>query len=164
MNMFDIPLEELRDYRPEIEIRPDFDRFWDDSAAASAIQPLKAEMERVPYPVAAFQGEVRRFQELADFGALCPACGSRRCGGEGKDSGGGEFSRVQLEFALCRCGTQVRNHGAFRLDGRSTRAGYRFARSAAVSERGGKRVDDAGDSRSCFVLLPECVYGLRPCG
>jgi len=53
MNMFDMPLEELRDYRPEIEKRPDFDRFWDDSAAASAIQPLKAEMERVPYPVAA---------------------------------------------------------------------------------------------------------------
>lgn len=55
MNMFDMPLDELREYRPDIEKKPDFDRFWDDSVAASAKQPLNTEMERMLYPVDAVE-------------------------------------------------------------------------------------------------------------
>ncbi len=55
MNMLDLPLAELRDYRPEIAKKDDFDRFWDDTLAESVAQGLNAEMEPMPYPVDAVE-------------------------------------------------------------------------------------------------------------
>lgn len=55
MRLYDLPLNALREYQPEIEKKVDFDRFWDDSLAESAAQGLNAEMERVPYPVDAVE-------------------------------------------------------------------------------------------------------------
>ncbi len=61
MNLFDLPLEELRTYSPEIEKKDDFDRFWDDSLAESAAQPLNVTMERLPYPVSSVECFTVRF-------------------------------------------------------------------------------------------------------
>jgi cephalosporin-C deacetylase len=55
MNQFDLPLEELREYKPKIEKKPDFDRFWDETIVESSTQPLNIEMERLPYPVDAVE-------------------------------------------------------------------------------------------------------------
>jgi cephalosporin-C deacetylase len=55
MNMYDMPLEELREYKPEIEKKGDFERFWEDALAESAAQAINASMERVPYPVDAVE-------------------------------------------------------------------------------------------------------------
>lgn len=51
MNLFDMPLEALREYRPEIRKMPDFGSFWERSLAESATQELNAKMEQVPYPL-----------------------------------------------------------------------------------------------------------------
>ncbi len=51
MNLFDLPLEELRSYNPEIEKKADFDSFWDSTLAESSAQPLNAAMEPFDYPV-----------------------------------------------------------------------------------------------------------------
>lgn len=53
--MFDMPLEELREYSPDTGKKADFDRFWDDTLAESAAEPLNAAMERAPYPIDAVE-------------------------------------------------------------------------------------------------------------
>jgi cephalosporin-C deacetylase len=47
----DKPLSELREYRPSLTARPDFDDFWNKTLAESAAQPLNPKMEEQPYPV-----------------------------------------------------------------------------------------------------------------
>ncbi|WP_221469303.1 acetylxylan esterase [Cohnella nanjingensis] len=51
MQPFDLPLEQLRAYRPELTKRPDFDAFWSDTLAELARVPLQSERARMPYPV-----------------------------------------------------------------------------------------------------------------
>jgi len=50
MPIFDMPLEELRKYRPSQTKRPDFDRFWDETLALAADLPLNVRLEPVEYP------------------------------------------------------------------------------------------------------------------
>lgn len=55
MKLYDLPLDKLREYRPDIGKQADFDRFWDDTLAESDAEGLNATMERVPYPVDAVE-------------------------------------------------------------------------------------------------------------
>ena len=47
----DMPLEELRVYRPALTRQPDFDAFWELTLEESAAQPLRVQREPVAYPV-----------------------------------------------------------------------------------------------------------------
>lgn len=48
---FDLPLEELRDYRPSRTAQPDFDEFWARTKAEALAQPLNPELKPHDYPV-----------------------------------------------------------------------------------------------------------------
>lgn len=47
MPLFDLPLEQLRDYRSGVALPADFEAFWDDTLARSQSFPLKARFEPV---------------------------------------------------------------------------------------------------------------------
>ncbi len=47
----DMPLAELRVYRPELTHAPDFDTFWESTLAENAAQPIDATVESLEYPV-----------------------------------------------------------------------------------------------------------------
>lgn len=51
MAIFDLPLDELKAYRPSLTRRPDFDTFWQQTLAEAAKQPLNPTLEPVDYPV-----------------------------------------------------------------------------------------------------------------
>jgi len=48
---YDLPLEELRVYKPELTKRPDFDAFWSNTLDKLAEVPLSYERTEIPYPV-----------------------------------------------------------------------------------------------------------------
>ena len=50
MAFFDLSIEELRDYRPEIREEPDFDTFWDETLADSRKYPMSASFQPVSHP------------------------------------------------------------------------------------------------------------------
>lgn len=49
MSIFDMPLAEMRHYRPELEEPTDFDAFWEETLAESRAYPLDARFERADY-------------------------------------------------------------------------------------------------------------------
>lgn len=51
MPIFDMPLEELRAYRPPLTRQPDFDSFWQDTLALGRQAPLEATFAPYEYPV-----------------------------------------------------------------------------------------------------------------
>jgi len=51
MPIVDLPLEQLRGYKPPLTRRGDFSRFWEENMRASREQPLNARVEEVAYPV-----------------------------------------------------------------------------------------------------------------
>ncbi|MBI5960863.1 MAG: acetylxylan esterase [Chloroflexi bacterium] len=55
MSFFDLPLEQLREYRPERNEPADFDAFWQATLGAVHQYPLNAQYERVDYGLAAFE-------------------------------------------------------------------------------------------------------------
>lgn len=57
MPIFDLALEELREYRPDLTKRDDFDAFWAETLAKARQQPLEPTVEAVSYPVP----EIRAF-------------------------------------------------------------------------------------------------------
>ena len=48
---FDLPLEELENYKPPRTAQPDFEEFWDRTKAESSAQPLNPELVPIDYPV-----------------------------------------------------------------------------------------------------------------
>jgi cephalosporin-C deacetylase len=48
---YDLPLEQLREYKPALTKQPDFDEFWDSSLAELAKVPVSYERFEVSYPV-----------------------------------------------------------------------------------------------------------------
>jgi len=51
MALVDMPLEELKEYRPALTEKDDFDDFWKETRAVSDSQPLNYKMERIDYIV-----------------------------------------------------------------------------------------------------------------
>jgi cephalosporin-C deacetylase len=51
MNLFDMPLEELKTYKPEFTREKDFAAFWEETRQESEQQPLNAELNPVDYIV-----------------------------------------------------------------------------------------------------------------
>ncbi|MFP4015419.1 MAG: acetylxylan esterase [Halanaerobiales bacterium] len=51
MNLFDMPLEEMREYKPELSREAHFDSFWNQTIAASEKQELNVEITSVEYHV-----------------------------------------------------------------------------------------------------------------
>ena len=51
MALVDMPLEELKEYRPALTEKDDFDDFWKETRAVSDSQPLNYQMERIDYIV-----------------------------------------------------------------------------------------------------------------
>jgi cephalosporin-C deacetylase len=51
MNLFDLSLEELRVYKPELTKEEDFGEFWERTLKEANSQPLNSEMTEVEYPV-----------------------------------------------------------------------------------------------------------------
>ena len=51
MNLFDMPLEELRTYKPELTKADDFNDFWEETLNEAELQPLNVEVKPVEYPV-----------------------------------------------------------------------------------------------------------------
>ncbi len=49
MAFFDLPLEQLEQYKPAREEQPDFDQFWSDTLAEARKYPLNAQFEAVDY-------------------------------------------------------------------------------------------------------------------
>jgi cephalosporin-C deacetylase len=47
--LFDLPLDALRTYRPEIHEPPDFDAFWERTLQATRVHPLDLELTRVDH-------------------------------------------------------------------------------------------------------------------
>jgi cephalosporin-C deacetylase len=65
MLIVDLPLEQLRVYRPPLTKQPDFDSFWQRTLSEALSQPLELSLEPVEYPVP----EVRLFRaRFAGFG------------------------------------------------------------------------------------------------
>ncbi|HVC33334.1 MAG TPA: acetylxylan esterase [Chloroflexota bacterium] len=52
MPLIDLPLEQLRAYRPTLDVPTDLDRFWGETLAEASQVPLNATLERIDYPVA----------------------------------------------------------------------------------------------------------------
>jgi cephalosporin-C deacetylase len=52
MPIIDLPLEQLKTYRPEPPRPPDLDQFWRDTLAEAAQSPLNATVDEIDYPVA----------------------------------------------------------------------------------------------------------------
>lgn len=50
MAFFDLPLDELRTYRPPLTRQPDFDAFWEETLAQSATLPLEPVFEPMDLP------------------------------------------------------------------------------------------------------------------
>src|SRR5438045_7712046 len=51
MPSIDMPLEQLRQYKPSLYREADFERFWDDTVAAARKQPINAEL--IPFDLPA---------------------------------------------------------------------------------------------------------------
>lgn len=51
MNLFDMPLEKLKEYKPELSKEKDFETFWSKTIAESKEQALNAELIPVDYPI-----------------------------------------------------------------------------------------------------------------
>ncbi|WP_139905777.1 acetylxylan esterase [Clostridium thermarum] len=51
MNLFDLPIEELREYKPELTKEKDFDDFWEGILAESDKYPLNDEVKPAAYPI-----------------------------------------------------------------------------------------------------------------
>lgn len=49
--VYDLPLDKLREYKPELTRQPDFDNFWAQSSAELAQVRLTCERDAFPYPV-----------------------------------------------------------------------------------------------------------------
>jgi cephalosporin-C deacetylase len=56
-NLFDLPLDELKQYAPPLTRQPDFAEFWQSTLAEAATQPLQPALEPMTYPVP----EIRAF-------------------------------------------------------------------------------------------------------
>jgi len=52
MPLVDMPIEQLRRYKPPLTRRKDFDAFWSKTIRAAVKQPLKTELKREAYPAA----------------------------------------------------------------------------------------------------------------
>ena len=55
MPIFDMPLEELKEYQPPLTRQPDFDAFWQSTLAEAAKQSLNPILEPVDYPLPEIQ-------------------------------------------------------------------------------------------------------------
>jgi len=55
MAFFDLPEEELREYRPERDEPEDFDEFWERTLTAARSRPIDAEFERVDFGLSAVE-------------------------------------------------------------------------------------------------------------
>ncbi len=55
MAFFDMPLEQLRSYHPEVRCRPDFEDFWRSTLAAELARPLDATVVRREAPLRAIE-------------------------------------------------------------------------------------------------------------
>jgi len=51
MALVDMPLEKLKEYRPELTKKDDFDDFWQETRRASDSEPLNYKMEKIDYIV-----------------------------------------------------------------------------------------------------------------
>ncbi|PRX20668.1 cephalosporin-C deacetylase [Orenia metallireducens] len=51
MNLFDMPLNELKSYKPQLTKEDDFEEFWQRSIEESEDQPLNPSLKQVDYPV-----------------------------------------------------------------------------------------------------------------
>jgi cephalosporin-C deacetylase len=51
MNLFDLPIEELKEYKPELTKEANFDEFWDGILEESKQYPLNPELNPIDYPI-----------------------------------------------------------------------------------------------------------------
>lgn len=56
MPLVDMPLAQLREYKPSLTKEKDFDAFWEQELAKSSAIPLNAQLTRIDYPVASVDG------------------------------------------------------------------------------------------------------------
>jgi len=49
MALVDIPLKELRKYKPALTKKDDFDNFWKETRAISDSEPLNHKMQKLDY-------------------------------------------------------------------------------------------------------------------
>jgi len=61
MPSIDMPLEQLRQYKPSLYREPDFDEFWDSTISEAVSQPFNAELIPYDLPVAGLQCYAVRF-------------------------------------------------------------------------------------------------------
>lgn len=63
---YDLPLEELREYKPELTRQPDFDEFWANTRRELATVPMEYTCTPIPYPAKNIEVYELRFKGLHD--------------------------------------------------------------------------------------------------
>lgn len=66
MPSIDMPLEKLRQYKPELYRQPDFEPFWKQTMAGAMKQPLNAELSAFEFPARGLSAFAVRFDGFAD--------------------------------------------------------------------------------------------------
>ena len=66
MAIFDLPLQELRDYTPPLTRQPDFDQFWQKTLDEAQSWPLNHELVPVEYPVPEIRALAVRYRGWRD--------------------------------------------------------------------------------------------------
>lgn len=66
MPTVDLPLDQLRVYRPTLTLRKDFSKFWDENRKLSEEQPLNEKTRRIDYPVKRLRVDLVTFDGFID--------------------------------------------------------------------------------------------------
>ncbi|MCZ6680255.1 MAG: acetylxylan esterase [Candidatus Poribacteria bacterium] len=72
---FDLPLEDLKTYKPPRTAQPDFDEFWERTKAEGLAQPLNPELKPIDYPVKRVQVFSASFDGYARGSEVPPRVG-----------------------------------------------------------------------------------------
>ena len=63
---YDLPLEQLREYKPELTKQPDFDEFWENAKAELAKVPMEYTLTPIDYPAKNIEVYELRFRGIHD--------------------------------------------------------------------------------------------------
>src|SRR3982750_4878848 len=95
MPSIDMPLEQLRQYKPSLYREEDFEPFWDSTIAAATKQPLNAELIPFDLPARDVQSYALRYDGFEN----------------GRIGGGGLGAQLAGEFPGARGATGDRGRG-----------------------------------------------------
>ena len=107
MALFDMPLEQLRDYLPERDEPDDFDAFWQRNTGANASAPTRCAREAVDTGCAAseaFDVTFRGFGRTAGQGVAAAAAPALRTALPWWSSSSATAAAAALPHELARCG------------------------------------------------------------